>query len=87
VQEIKRGNFMSDIKERVVKIVEKHFGVTADNISESTHFVADLSADSLATVEFVMDLEDEFDIVIPEDAADKIRTVGAAIDYIKAQGH
>lgn len=76
---------MSDIKDRVVKIVEKHFGVTADKITDNTNFVDDLGADSLANVEFVMDLEDEFGIEIPEDVADKIRTVGAAIDYIKSQ--
>lgn len=76
---------MSDIKDRVFKIVEKHFGVTAEKITDNTNFVDDLGADSLANVEFVMDLEDEFGIEIPEDVADKIRTVGAAIDYIKSQ--
>jgi acyl carrier protein len=76
---------MSDIKDRVFKIVEKHFGVTSDKITDNTNFVDDLGADSLANVEFVMDLEDEFGIEIPEDVADKIRTVGAAIDYIKSQ--
>lgn len=76
---------MSDIKDRVFKIVEKHFGVTVDKITDNTNFVDDLGADSLANVEFVMDLEDEFGIEIPEDIADKIRTVGATIDYIKSQ--
>ena len=76
---------MSDIKDRVFKIVVKHFGVTADKITDNTNFVDDLGADSLANVEFVMDLEDEFGIEIPEDVAEKIRTVGAAIDYIKSQ--
>ena len=76
---------MSDIKDRVFKIVEKHFGVTSDKITDNTNFVDDLGADSLANVEFVMDLEDEFGIEIPEDVADKIRTVGAAFDYIKSQ--
>lgn len=75
---------MSDTKERIVKIVQKHFGANA-NVTEETHFVDDLGADSLATVEFVMDLEDEFAIEIPDEEADKIRTVGAAIDYINAK--
>ena len=76
---------MSDIKNRVIRIVEKHFGVTSDKITDTTHFVDDLGADSLSNVEFVMELEDEFGIEIPEDEADKIRTVGAAIEYIKAK--
>jgi len=76
---------MSDIKTRVIKIVEKHFGVKSEEITDNTHFVDDLGADSLSNVEFVMELEDEFGIEIPEDEADKIRTVGAAIDYIKAK--
>ena len=76
---------MSDVKDRVVKIIEKHFGVTADKISDSTHFVDDLGADSLATVEFVMELEEEFNIEIPEEEAEKIRTVGATIDYIQSK--
>lgn len=75
---------MSDVKERIVKIVQKHFGATA-TVTEETHFVDDLGADSLATVEFVMDLEDEFGIEIPDDEAEKIRTVGAAIDYINSK--
>jgi acyl carrier protein len=76
---------MRDIKDRVFKIVEKHFGVKADKINDNTNFIDDLGADSLANVEFVMDLEDEFGIEIPEDVADTIRTVGAAIEYIKSK--
>jgi acyl carrier protein len=75
---------MSDIKATVVKIVIEHLGVEADKVVESAHFIDDLGADSLDTVELVMAFEEEFDVEIPEDAAEKILTVGAAIDYIKA---
>ena len=74
---------MSDIKARVSKIVVEHLGVDEDKVVESAHFIDDLGADSLDTVELVMAFEAEFGIEIPEDAAEKILTVGAAIDYIK----
>jgi acyl carrier protein len=74
---------MSDIKARVTKIVVEHLGVEEDKVVESAHFIDDLGADSLDTVELVMAFESEFGIEIPEDAAEKILTVGAAIDYIK----
>ena len=75
---------MSDIKAAVTKIVIEHLGVDADKVVEAAHFIDDLDADSLDTVELVMAFEEEFDVEIPEDAAEKILTVGAAIDYIKA---
>lgn len=75
---------MSDTLSRVVKIVSEHLGVEADKITESAHFVDDLGADSLATIELVMDFESEFDIEIPEDAAEKIMTVGEAVKFIEA---
>jgi acyl carrier protein len=74
---------MATVEERVVEIVAEQLGVDRDKISRDTHFVNDLGADSLDTVELVMELEEEFDISIPEDAADKIQRVGEAVDYIE----
>lgn len=77
---------MASIEERVVDIVAEQLGVDKAKITRDTHFVNDLGADSLDTVELVMELEEEFDISIPEDSAEKIQRVGEAIDYIeKAQ--
>ena len=77
---------MASVEERVVDIVAEQLGVEKDKITRDTHFVNDLGADSLDTVELVMELEEEFDISIPEDSAEKIQRVGEAIDYIeKAQ--
>ena len=78
---------MASIEERVIDIVSEQLGVNKDQVSRETSFVNDLGADSLDTVELVMELEEEFDINIPDDAAEKIQTVGQAIDYIEqAQG-
>ena len=77
---------MASVEERVDDIVAEQLGVEKDKITRETHFVNDLGADSLDTVELVMELEEEFDISIPEDSAEKIQRVGEAIDYIeKAQ--
>ena len=76
---------MSDIKADVVKIITEHLGVEEDKVVEDAHFIDDLGADSLDTVEMVMEFENEFDIEIPEEDAEKIMTVGAAIDYIKSK--
>jgi acyl carrier protein len=77
---------MSDIAERVKKIVIDHLGVEADKVSESASFIDDLGADSLDTVELVMAFEEEFGVEIPDDAADSILTVGDAVKFIeKAQ--
>ena len=73
---------MASIEERVVDIVAEQLGVGKDQIKRDTSFVNDLGADSLDTVELVMELEEEFDINIPDDAAEKIQTVGQAIDFI-----
>ena len=73
---------MPSIEERVVDIVAEQLGVDKEKISKETSFVNDLGADSLDTVELVMELEEEFDITIPDDAAEKIQTVGEAIDFI-----
>jgi acyl carrier protein len=77
---------VASVKDRVIDIVSEQLGVDRDKVSPETSFVNDLGADSLDTVELVMELEEEFDINIPDDAAEKIQTVGQAIEYIeKAQ--
>lgn len=73
---------MASVAERVVDIVAEQMGVDKEKVKPETHFVNDLGADSLDVVELVMELEEEFDINIPDDAADKISTVGEAIDFI-----
>ena len=75
---------MASVDERVVAIVAEQLGVNKDQINLETSFVNDLGADSLDTVELVMELEEEFDINIPDDAAEKIQTVGQAIDFIQS---
>ena len=78
---------MSEIAERVKKIVVEHLGVEDVKVTENASFVDDLGADSLDTVELVMAFEEEFSIEIPDDAAEKIATVKAAIEFIgKAKG-
>jgi acyl carrier protein len=76
---------MASIQERVIDIVAEQLGVEKEKITRETHFVNDLGADSLDTVELVMEFEEEFDIDIPQDAAEKIQRVGEAIDYIEKQ--
>ena len=71
------------VLERVIDIVAEQLGVDKEKITAETSFVNDLGADSLDTVELVMELEEEFDINIPDDAAEKIQTVGQAIEYIE----
>lgn len=75
---------MSSVEERVVNIVAEQLGVDKDKIKRESNFVNDLGADSLDTVELVMELEEEFDINIPDDAAEKIQTVGEAISHIES---
>ena len=74
---------MSETAERVKKIVVEHLGVEAEKVTEEASFIDDLGADSLDTVELVMAFEEEFGIEIPDDAAEKIQTVGDAIGFIK----
>ncbi len=77
---------MAAVEERVIDIVAEQLGVDKEKVSAETSFVNDLGADSLDTVELVMELEEEFDINIPDDAAEQIQTVGQAIEFIqKAQ--
>ncbi|ACQ93790.1 acyl carrier protein [Tolumonas auensis DSM 9187] len=73
---------MSTIEERVKKIIIEQLGVKEDDVKSAASFVDDLGADSLDTVELVMALEEEFDTEIPDEEAEKITTVQAAIDYI-----
>ena len=71
-----------NIKEKVIEIVSEQMGVDKAEVTPETSFINDLNADSLDTVELVMEFEDEFDMSIPDEEAEKIQTVGAAIDYI-----
>jgi acyl carrier protein len=71
---------MSDIADRVKKIVVEHLGVEADKVTETASFIDDLGADSLDTVELVMAFEEEFGIEIPDDAAETIQTFGDAVE-------
>jgi len=73
---------MSSVEERVKKIIADQLGVKEEDISEDSSFVDDLGADSLDTVELVMALEEEFNCEIPDEEAEKITTVRAAISYI-----
>ena len=73
---------VKEIEEKVIAIVAEQMGVDKGEISRDTSFVNDLNADSLDTVELVMEFEDEFETSIPDDEAEKIDTVGKAIDYI-----
>ncbi|HET7773009.1 acyl carrier protein [Piscinibacterium candidicorallinum] len=73
---------MSDIEQRVKKIVAEQLGVAEADIKNESSFVDDLGADSLDTVELVMALEDEFQCEIPDEQAEKIKTVQQAIDYV-----
>ncbi len=78
---------MSTIEERVKKIVVEQLGVKEEDVNPAASFVDDLGADSLDTVELVMALEEEFDLEIPDEEAEKISTVQAAVDYIKANSN
>ena len=73
---------MSEIGERVKKIVVEHLGVEPEKVVDNASFIDDLGADSLDTVELMMDIEDEFDVSIPEEEAQKIVTIGDAIKYV-----
>ncbi len=71
------------VEQRVVEIVCEHLAVNKETVKRETAFIEDIGADSLDIVELVMELEEEFDIQIPDDQAEKIKTVGEAIDYIE----
>lgn len=74
---------MADVEEKVKKIIEEKLSVNADQITNEARFTEDLKADSLDTVELIMALEDEFGLDIPDEEADKIKTVQDTIDYIQ----
>ena len=76
---------MSDIEEKVKNLIMEQLGVSADQITSEAFFVDDLGADSLDQVELVMAFEEEFDIEIPDEDAEKITTVREAVEYIEAR--
>jgi acyl carrier protein len=80
---LSRDKEMSDVADRVKKIVVEHLNVEAEKVTENASFIDDLGADSLDTVELVMAFEEEFNVEIPDDAAESIVTVGDAIKFIK----
>ena len=74
---------MDETDTKVIEIVSEQMGVDKSEITRETHFINDLNADSLDTVELVMEFEDEFELSIADEQAETIQTVGQAIDYIK----
>ena len=75
---------MSDVADRVKKIVVEHLGIEEAKVTDSASFIVDLGADSLDTVELVMAFEEEFGIEIPDDAAENIQTFGDAVKFISS---
>jgi len=75
---------VENVEERVKNIIVEQLGVDPAEVTPQAQFVNDLGADSLDTVELIMALEEEFDMEIPDEQAEKIQTVGQALDYIKA---
>lgn len=76
---------MSDAESKVREIIINELGVEPEKVTDDASFVEDLGADSLDTVELVMEFEDEFEISIPDEDAETIQTVGAAVDYIESK--
>jgi acyl carrier protein len=76
---------VASVEERVIEIVCDNLGVSKDQVKRETKFQEDIGADSLDIVELVMELEEEFEITIPDDQAEKIKTVGEAIDFIEKE--
>jgi acyl carrier protein len=74
---------MSDVADRIKKIVVEHLDVDAEKVTEKASFIDDLGADSLDNVELVMAFEEEFGVEIPDDAAETIQTVGDAISFVE----
>ena len=83
---LKGGEVVSDVLEKVSKIIVDRLGVDESEVTLEASFKDDLGADSLDVVELVMELEDEFGMEISDDDAEKISTVGDAVNYIKSQG-
>ena len=76
---------MEDLESKVIEIVSEQMGVDKSQITRETHFINDLNADSLDTVELVMAFEEEFGCEIPDDAAEQIQTVGDAVKFLAKQ--
>lgn len=76
---------MASVEERVIDIVCEKLAVSKEQINRNTAFIEDIGADSLDIVELIMELEEEFDITIPDEQAEKIKTVGEAIDHIEKE--
>ena len=76
-----------EIQDKVISIVSEQMGVDKAEISKDTSFVNDLNADSLDTVELVMEFEDEFEMSIPDEEAEQIQTVGQAVEYMVAHAN
>ncbi|UCG32060.1 MAG: acyl carrier protein [Phycisphaerales bacterium] len=76
-----------EIQDKVISIVSEQMGVDKAEINKDTSFVNDLNADSLDTVELVMEFEDEFEMSIPDEEAEQIQTVGQAVEYIVAHAN
>ena len=74
---------MADIQQKVVDLLVEQLGVDAESVTPDAHFIDDLGADSLDTVELVMAFEEEFDLEIPDEDAEKLETVSDATDYLK----
>lgn len=75
---------MATVAERVIKIIVDKLGVDEGEVKKEANFTQDLGADSLDTVELIMEFEKEFEVSIPDEQAEKITTVGQAIDYLEA---
>ena len=82
---LEEGPIVASVEERVIEIVCENLGVNKEQVTRSTSFIEDVGADSLDIVELVMELEEEFEITIPDEEAEKIKTVGEAIDYIEKE--
>lgn len=76
---------MSEISEKVVQIIIDKLGVDSSEVTNEASFTNDLGADSLDTVELIMEFEKEFDVSIPDEQAENIQTVGQAVEYLEAQ--
>jgi acyl carrier protein len=76
---------MADMEEKVKEIIAKELGVEREKLTDDASFMEDLGADSLDTVELVMEFEKEFNIDIPDEDAEKLRTVGDALNYLKSK--
>jgi acyl carrier protein len=82
---LSEGWIVASVEERVIEIVCENLGVSKEQVTRNTRFIDDIGADSLDIVELVMELEEEFEITIPDEEAEKIKTVGEAIDYIEKE--